>query len=266
MLRRIAVRSVTGPRTGHPKLIASLIYLDEMCTSVALVSETWLSDSPELEEDLKDVEEGTGYSMLLKNKPKNRRGYSTGGITIVSKNSKIKFKEVNLPWNKFKVVCGVGTLTYHVQKVVVVSVYIPPQYSAEENRKCLDFIEDSLIRLKGQFQGPYIIVGGDFNKRDVEGALADIPDMKLVDSPATHAGQHLDKIFVNFKSQIHESGVLNPLENEAGICSDHAVIYAQARLKRIESFKWIRDIQLRQKRSSGNGWRILIGKGVLRKI
>ena len=72
--------------------------------------------------------------MLMKNRPKNARGYSTGGVAIVFKTNKIKFKELSLPGNDYEVVCGVGSLAHHTQKVVVISVYIPPQYKADQNR------------------------------------------------------------------------------------------------------------------------------------
>ena len=211
-----------------------------MDTSVAILTETWLSDGCGLEEDLAELEEGTGYGMLVKNCPKNHRGYSTGGVAIVYKTNRIKSCELSLPGNRFEVVCGAGTLVHHKQKVVAIAVYIPPQYTAEESRNCLDFLEESIIHIKGKFKDPYIIISGDFNRRDVDGSLANFPDLHLIDTPPTRGDQKLDKIFVNFKSQIFESGVLKPLENEHGVRSDHAVIYVSARLKRVESFKWIK--------------------------
>lgn len=177
--------------------------------------------------------------MITKNRPVNNKGYSTGGVAIVYKCSKIKFKEFRLPGNDFEIVCGIGTLAFHVQKVIALSIYIPPQYSAAESRRCLEFIEDSIIKLKGQFKDPYILIGGDFNKRDIDGALANFPDLSLVSSLPTRDGQNLDRIYVNFRSQVFETGVLKPLENSAGVRSDHSVVYALARLKRIRSFEWI---------------------------
>ena len=178
--------------------------------------------------------------MLVKNRPKNQRGYSTGGVAIVYKKNIIKFRELVLPGNRYEVVCGAGTLIHHAQKVIAIAVYIPPQYTEEESRNCLDFLEESIIHIKGKFKDPYIIVSGDFNKRDVDGSLANFPDLNLVETPPTRGTQKLDKVFLNFKSQIFESGTLKPLENEQGVRSDHAEIYVSARLKRIESFKWIK--------------------------
>ena len=66
-----------------------------------------------------------------------------------------------------------------------------------------------------------------------------LEDISLVDTVATSDGQHLDKVYINFKSQIHDCGVLKPPENDVGIRSNHAVVYALANLKRIETFKCI---------------------------
>ena len=63
--------------------------------------------------------------------------------------------------------------------------------------------------------------------------------MKLLDTPPTRQGQKLDKLFVNFSSQVFECGVLKPLENDRGVRSDHAVVYAAAKLKKVQSIKWI---------------------------
>ena len=72
-------------------------YLEEMETSVTLLSETWLTDSNELAADLEELENSTGFNMLMKNRPMNTRGYSTGGVAIVYRSNKIKFKELTLP-------------------------------------------------------------------------------------------------------------------------------------------------------------------------
>ena len=230
----------TNARSIAPKMECFLDYLEEMDTSVAILTETWLNDGSGLDEDLAEIEKGTGYGMIVKNRPINQRGYSTGGVAIVYKTNRIKFRELKLPGNKFEIVCGAGSLIHHARKVVAIAVYIPPQNSAEESRECLDFLEESVIHIKGMFKDPYIIVSGDFNRRDVDQSLANFPDLKLINTPPTRGAQKLDKLFINFNSQIFESGILKPLENDRGVRSDHAVIYVSAKLKRIESFKWIK--------------------------
>ena len=52
---------------------------------MAFLTETWLTDSVELSADLEDLEQGTGYSLLCKNRQANDRGYSTGGVAIAYK-------------------------------------------------------------------------------------------------------------------------------------------------------------------------------------
>ena len=94
----------TNARSIAPKIDCLVYYLDEMNTSIALLSETWLSDSDsdELVADLRELKEGTGYKMLVNNRPKNARGYLTGGVAIVYKSSRIKFRELTIPVNNFE--------------------------------------------------------------------------------------------------------------------------------------------------------------------
>ena len=175
----------TNARSVAPKIECLVDYLQEMDCAVSLISETWLKDGPELERDVLDLEDGTGYSMIYKNRLPNHRGYSTGGVAIIYRKSKINLKKYKLPGNNFEVVCGIGSPTFHTQKMIVLSVYIPPQINAAESKRCLEFIEDSFLMLKGRFHDQYIVVGGDFNRRDIDSALADFPDIKIVDTPPT---------------------------------------------------------------------------------
>ena len=64
-------------------------YLNELESSVAFLTETWLTDSDHLDSDIEDLESRTNYSLICKNRGANARGYSTGGVAIAFKKSHI---------------------------------------------------------------------------------------------------------------------------------------------------------------------------------
>ena len=59
----------TNARSITPKRESFTEYLKELGTSVAFLTETWLSDSKELDNDIIDYELGTGYGLVCKNRP-----------------------------------------------------------------------------------------------------------------------------------------------------------------------------------------------------
>ena len=68
----------TNARSITPKIDCFIEYLNELNTSLAFLTETWLSDTEDLDNDIRDLELGTGYSLICKNRPLNNRGYSAG--------------------------------------------------------------------------------------------------------------------------------------------------------------------------------------------
>ena len=101
----------TNSRSITPKIDCFIEYLNELNSSIAFLSETWLTDSEELKHDIDDLERGTGYGLLCKNRPPNSRGYSTGGVAIAYKKSQINLSEVCLPGNEYELLFAVGCRT-----------------------------------------------------------------------------------------------------------------------------------------------------------
>ena len=140
--------------------------------------------------------------------------------------------------NTYEIQFAVGTLAYHTRKMII-NVYLPPDLGAARTREQLEYIGLSIIDLKCRFKDPFFIIGGDFNRRDIDGILADFPDLMLVPAGGTRDGVALDKLFTNFGPDIFEHGTLAPLESESGTVSDHDVVYASSYLKREQTFTWI---------------------------
>ena len=137
-----------------------------------------------------------------------------------------------------------------VERVVVVFVaYIAPGTRATE----LDGIREGLAAEVGQaratFNNPIILIGGDYNHRDVSGAIRDADDFKLIPTGPTRGDNTIDLIFTNVPSAVIESETrtLPPLRAASGAFSDHRCVYVAATFPKARSFRWIS--QLRRTRN-----------------
>ena len=99
---------------------------------------------------------------------------------------------------------------------------------AEQSKKFLETISDSIRRFKAKYVSPYFILAGDFNKRNIKAELREFTDMKLVQTAPTRGRGNLDLIFMNFPKYIKEHGLLHALFNSAGTTSDHQAVHVYA--------------------------------------
>ena len=66
--------------------------LKELECDMAVITETWLADGESLQEDIQDIKDGVGYSMLVKNRARNRRGVAHGGVAVLTRDTMITAK------------------------------------------------------------------------------------------------------------------------------------------------------------------------------
>ena len=148
-------------------------YLNELESSVAFLTEIWLTDSDHLDADIEGLENRTNYSLICRNRRANARGYSTGGVAIAFKKSHINFKKIDLVGNVYEIIFAVGTMPRFSRKFISVCVYMPPSMSASTVAGCFEFLVDGILEMKRQYKDPFIAVSGDFNNFDIAGALDD---------------------------------------------------------------------------------------------
>ena len=240
----------TNARSLIPKIESFTEYLNELGTSVAFLTETWLSDSTELKNDIIDYELGTGYSIICKNRPRNSRGYSSGGVAIAYRKSHLSMKEIVLPGNNFELLFTEGTLPRFSRKFIAICCYMPPSLSSSSAKECLEFIVDAILEIKSRYKDPYIAIAGDFNEFKIDESLLDYPDIQCLKTAPTRGIKTLDLIFTNFSENIVESGVIDPLEADGtGADSDHKVVYCTAHLKRFAAFEWQKFTFMKQTQS-----------------
>ena len=205
--------------------------MDEIEADFAIVTETWLQDSL-VENTIIDVAGEHGLETFCLNRQvaaNNGRQY--GGVAVFGKSSTTCFKIVDMPNpESFEVLCVAGKVNKLREKVVVVAVYIPPNYPRVQAEACLDYISDVISEAKRKFESALITVAGDWNQWPVKRVLDDHPDLKEVDHGPTRGERKIDKFLVNFHRSIAQSDTLPPLDDGEGRESDHLMAYFKAEL------------------------------------
>ena len=103
--------------------------------------------------------------------------------------------------------------------------------------ECLAEVNDTILALRKRYNNPYVIVAGDFNRRDARRATADFPDIKPVAIPPTRGRNVLDIILTSFNYDILDSGVTQPISCTDGIESDHKTVIMVARMPRVPAYE-----------------------------
>ena len=106
-----------------------------------------------------------------------------------------------------------GKLNDFREKVIVVAVYLPPNYTRPRAEACLDYIADVISEAKRLFDYPLPIVGCDWNQLPVNHVCQEHTDLAEVDHGPTRNGRKIDKFLVNFARSIQISDTLPPLDN-----------------------------------------------------
>ena len=219
-------------RSLSPKMESLADCLYEIDGDVAIVTETWLQDGALVNTTI-DLAGEHGLDIFTLNRETiaaNGRQY--GGVAIASRCSRCAFKPIPIPNpDSFEVLGIVGKVKGIKDKIVVIAVYIPPNYVRSKAESCLDYISDVIAEAKRRHQSAMIVVAGDWNQWPVESVVQDHVDLSEVDHGPTRGDRKLDRFLVNFPRAIAESDVLPPLDDGNGRESDHLVAYFKAKLE-----------------------------------
>ena len=61
---------------------------------------------------------------------------------------RVKFQEYPIRTGKCEIIAATGKIRNIPRKVVVFAVYIPPKYTAKQNREALDYLNDAVLKAK----------------------------------------------------------------------------------------------------------------------
>ena len=222
---------LSNARSLLPKIDSMIETMQEISCEIAVATETWFQDGPALDRRLEAIEAETGYATIRRNRQTGRGG----GVAIIYKRGDIKMDEIKTS-KDFEVVAAIARRTGQRRKVAVVAVYVPPNYNAEQNNKCLDYINGLIGSIKQKYNSPYILVAGDFNHRPIANELSNYPDLQQVKTPPTRGRSCLDIVLTNFHDKIERAGVMEPIFNQEGQTTDHKTVYVKANIPCVDNY------------------------------
>ena len=232
--KNIFTVTLINARSLKPKLVSLKETLNELGADVCLITETWFkrTDST-IDQILEDFKYSSGYEFLRKDRQSDRRG---GGVAVCFKACRVQFCKAKIPPTKHEVYAVVGRRIGQRRKIVVLVVYVPPYYNAEQNRSLFKYTNDAILALKNKYEDPYFVIGGDFNRRDFNLATSEYPEIKSISTGPTRGDATLDIIGTNMNDTLVDSGVTAAIESDAGSVTDHMTVFSQFRMPRVPSY------------------------------
>ena len=235
----------TNARSIKPKMNCFVDNFKELDLTFAIVTETWLKDGNELDQQVESFLFGKGLALFTKNRPPGPAGFSHGGIAIVTRDSTTKFKPYNFPNpEEYEVMAITGRIFKLSRPMFIIACYVPPNYRVPRAKSCLQHINNLVLEIKSTCTDALICVAGDYNQWNISGALEDFPDMVEVLTGPTRNDRRIDRIFTNWRENIDSYSCLPPLEadlpGEDGSIprSDHRIQLVESSLPRREPIKW----------------------------
>ena len=157
-----------------------------------------------------------------------------------------------IPHSKHEVVAAIGRRCGQKRKILVVGVYIPPWYNADQNKSLYKYMNESLTLLLNRYDNPYVFVAGDFNRRDAKKVVGEFSNIKHTPTGPTRGTAVLDIIACNCTDLLIDNGTLDPLEADwLGDDSDHKLVFARIRMPRVPQYE-IEEYSYFRKTPEGN--------------
>ena len=219
-------------RSLAPKLISLVDTMEESNGSLALITETWLKRDRTVDQYIQNMADGFGYGCIRR----DRQEGNGGGVAIVFNTAHVQLQQIKTG-GKHEIVAAVGRRTGQRRKLVVINAYIPPAFDADASDAILARICELVGTFKRRYNSPYFIVGGDFNKRQIERELRAYPDLSLVKTPPTRGNNTLDLLFTNFPQFIRDAGVTEPIKSIQGVQTDHKTVYMNSIMPRVPQYE-----------------------------
>ena len=235
---RYVVAVNANARSLSPKIESLADCMHELDADIAVITETWLQDWSVSDSTI-DLAGQHGLDLFTLNRHNiaaNGRQYR--GVAISARSARASFKVMSMPNPEHFEVLGIaGKIKGISEKVVVIAVYIPPNYPRHRADACLDYVADVVSEAKRTFASAMIIVAGDWNQWSTGHVLQEHPDMSEVEHGPTRNGRKIDQFLVNFGRSVVESDTLPPLDDGLGRTSDHLISYFKASVRRQEQAK-----------------------------
>ena len=228
---------MTNARSLSPKIHSLHTAFEEHDIDFALITESWLKDGTVLDRDIIDLEWGTDLKIVYKNRPRTAAGRRKvgGGVSIIYSKSRCNLRERKIGGNKFELVLAVGKVGSIPRQVAVLCIYLQPRMKADELAEICEIISREILMLKAKGD-PLFFIGGDMNRKSLEAALADFPDIVQCNFEPTRGDACLDIMFSNAPCLLPSNWP--PLETREGVRSDHLCVVFSGKIDRERDFIW----------------------------
>ena len=230
---------LTNARSLSPKILSLHSCFEEHDLDFALITESWLKDGTTLDRDIIDLEHGSHLKIIYKNRPRNPVGRRKvgGGVSIIFNKSRCNLRERRIQGNKYELVMAVGRVGKLSRQVAIFCIYLEPRLRVAEIADINELISAEILKLKTNGD-PMIFIGGDLNRKSLEDAVHDFPDIRRVNHDPTRGEACLDILYSNASNLIPDTWP--PLETPAGVKSDHLCIVFSGTQPKDRDFVWIR--------------------------
>ena len=232
---------LTNARSLSPKIMSLHSCFEEHELDFALITESWLKDGQTLDRDVIDLEHGSNLKIIYKNRPKNPVGRRKvgGGVSIVFNKSRCNLRERRIQGNKFELVLAVGRVGKLSRQIAIFCLYLEPRLRVAEVAEINEMValEIALEILKLKTGGdPLIFIGGDLNRKSLDDAVHDFPDVRRINHAATRGDACLDILYSNATNLIPDTWP--PLETPTGVKSDHLCVVFTGLQPKERDFVW----------------------------
>ena len=242
---------LSNARSLAPKITSLIDCMSELRCDFAMITETWFRGGKKLDAELSDINEATGIKIVCKNRPtKNRKGATGGGVAIAFNSERCNLKRRAVK-SKHEIVCVVGKVGKIERQFAVYSIYVPPSTRAGDFAQLCEELAASIGEIQCSLKDPVIIVGGDFNNRDLSAAFESVDNMRVIRSGPTRGASTLDLIFTNSTEALMSdcAEIYPPLESKDGQVSDHRTVWTGMRFEKKKDFVWVKvSVRLRSER------------------
>ena len=230
---------LTNARSLSPKIESLHTCFEAHQLDMALVTESWLKDGEVLDRDVLDLEWGTDLKIIYKNRPKNAAGRRKvgGGVSIIYSKSRCNLRERRVVGNKFELVLAVGRVGRLPRQVAVFCIYLEPRMKVAELAELCGLISREILSLKSNGD-PMIFIGGDLNRKCLDDAIQDFPDLTQQNFDPTRGDACLDVLFSNCSTLT--PSMWPPLETREGVKSDHRCVVFSGSEQITKDFTWVK--------------------------
>ena len=158
-------------------------------------------------------------------------------MSIIFNKDRCNLRERKIVGNKFELVLAVGRIGNVPRKVAIFCAYLEPRMRVAELESLNRLVCDQILQLKAA-DDPLIFFGGDLNRKSMEEAFENFPDIKQDNFSPTRGDACLDVLFSN-SSEVSTS-VWPPLQSREGAPSDHMCMIGRVIVPVQKNFEWVR--------------------------